>query len=142
MKRFLFAVIGLLSFCFADIHPGLKNAIDNGDVKTAENLVKKFGVKDVYCPANLSFENANRIYENAFSLNPLVMWQNCASDFIKNAENRVCGESVPLCKHYLEKLFQKGDVDKLDSVLAQILQSKLYVQKEKNCRFSYKLARY
>jgi len=131
MKQFLFAVIGLFSLSFADVHPGLKNAIDNGDVKTAENLVKKFGVKDVYCPANLSFENAMTIYENAFSTNPLIMWKNCASVFIKNAENNVCGESLPLCKHYLETLFQKGDVDKIDSVFAQIIQSKLYIQKEK-----------
>ena len=29
------------------------------------------------------------------------------------------------------KIFQKGDVDKIDSVFAQIIQSKLYIQKEK-----------
>ena len=58
MNKFLLALIGLISFSFADVHPGLKNAIDKGDVKTAETLVKKIGVKDIYCPKNLSVSDA------------------------------------------------------------------------------------
>ena len=130
MKRFLFAVIGLLSLSFADIHPGLKNAIDNGDIKTAENLVKKFGVKDVYCPANLSFENAMTIYENVFSTNPLIMWKNCNPSFIKKAEKNICKISVPLCKHYLRILLQNEEMESLDSAFEEILQSGIHLQKE------------
>lgn len=38
-----------LSFAVAgEIHPGLKNAIDNGDYKMAKNLIEKVGVNDIY----------------------------------------------------------------------------------------------
>ena len=51
-----------LSFAVAgELHPGLKNAIDNGDYKTAKNLVEKVGVTDVYCPGSLSVKDAEKV---------------------------------------------------------------------------------
>ena len=131
MKKVLLIVFGIMSFAVADIHPGLKNAIDRGDVKTAENLVKKFNIKDIYCPSNISFEQAFPIYEDNFSSNPSVMWEKCDPAFVKSAERNVCKQSVSLCKYYLGKLFQEGDADLLNSVFEDILQAKLHIQKER-----------
>lgn len=63
-----------LSFAVAgEIHPGLKNAIDNGDYKMAKNLVAKVGVKDIYCPASLSVKEAENIYSSILQKNPLAI---------------------------------------------------------------------
>lgn len=60
LSTFVFA----FSFAIAqDVHPGLKNAIDNGDYKMAKNLVEKVGVTDVYCPASLNIKDAEKIYK-------------------------------------------------------------------------------
>lgn len=45
-----------------EIHPGLKNAIDAGDIQQAKNLVEKVGVNDIYCPVSLSADDADKIY--------------------------------------------------------------------------------
>ena len=59
----LSVILMALSFAVAkEIHPGLKNAIDNGDYKMAKNLVEKVGVKDIYCPASLNVDDAEKIY--------------------------------------------------------------------------------
>ena len=59
----LLVVLVMSSFAVADeVHPGLKNAIDNGDYKMAKNLVEKVGVRDIYCPASLNVDDAERIY--------------------------------------------------------------------------------
>ena len=57
--------IVLMAFSFAvadEVHPGLKNAIDKGDYKTAKNLKEKMYVQSVYLPAKLSVEDAEYIY--------------------------------------------------------------------------------
>lgn len=124
-------VLFLVLTSFADIHPGLKNAIDRGDVKTAENLIKRFNVKDIYCPASLSYEDALVIYEDPFSSNPSSMWEKCDPIFIKSAEKKVCKTSVPLCKIYLSQILHDVDSELLDTVFEDILQSKLFIQNEK-----------
>lgn len=131
MKKVLLIVFGMMSFAVADIHPGLKNAIDKGDVKTAENLVKKFNINDIYCPASLSYEDGLKIYGSSFSNNPSKLWEICDPVSIKSAEKNVCKTSIPLCKYYLRNLLQDGAIDVLDSVFEDILQSKLYIQKTK-----------
>lgn len=61
----LFAIIfvfALVPDVFADVHPGLKNAIDKGDYKTAKNLKEKMNVRGDYFPASLSIKDAELIY--------------------------------------------------------------------------------
>ena len=131
IKNLCQLILFLVLTSFANIHPGLKNAIDRGDIKTAENLIKKFNVKDIYCPASLSYEDTLVIYEHPFSNNPSSMWEKCDSIFIKSAEKNVCKTSVPLCKLYLNQILHDVDSEILDTVFEDILQSKLFVQKEK-----------
>ena len=51
------------SFAVAgEVHTGLKNAIDAGNVSLAKNLIEKVGVTDIYCPAGLNVTDAEKIY--------------------------------------------------------------------------------
>ena len=117
--------ISLISISMADIHPGLKNAVDNGDVKSAKALVEKIGVKDIYCPSSLSLNDALKIYGNVFSEKPAAMWENCEGGFIENAEKDVCKVSEPLCKYYL----QNCDFDALKIGLMDVNKAKLNIKK-------------
>ena len=141
MNRLLIALLSLISFSIADVHSGLRNTIDKGDIKTAENLVKKVGVKDIYCPANLSYENALQIYGNVFAEFPEKMWEFCNSDFIKKAESSICKTNVPLCR----ELFKHKKFETWKTHLKQIKESKLHEQKEKNIivnPFAYEISQY
>lgn len=123
----LFLLLSLISLSIAEVHPGLKSAIDSGDIKTAETLVKKIGVKDIYCPANLAFENAMKLYGDSFSESPRKMWEICDSVFIENAKDKVCKTSVPLCK----QLLHRTSIYSWEPRLKEILESKLNSLKEK-----------
>lgn len=57
----IFAVVSV-QYVLADVHPGLKNAIDKGDYKTAQNLKQKMNVRGYYLPAALSIKDAEFIY--------------------------------------------------------------------------------
>ena len=57
----VFAFISV-PYVLAEVHPGLKNAIDKGDYKTAKNLIQKLNVRGGYLPATLSIEDAEFIY--------------------------------------------------------------------------------
>ena len=127
MNKFLLALIGLISFSFADVHPGLKNAIDKGDVKTAETLVKKIGVKDIYCPKNLSVSDAYKIYGEVFENAPEKIWKFCDSAFIANVSSNACKRSASLCKY----LLQQEKTENWTPYLKDVLQSKIYQKSEK-----------
>lgn len=115
------------TYTFCNVHPGLKEAIDEGNIKQAENLVNKIGVKDIYCPSSLSFNDAMKIYGKTFSTNPEEMWNKSPDKFIKNAEPEICKTSASLCK----KLLQNKDLSKWKKYLTDILESKINQQQEK-----------
>ena len=126
VKAFVLSVF-LVSISMAKIHPGLKNAVDNGNVKEAKILIEKIGVQDIYCPANLSFDDAYQLYGKVFEEDPSKMWENCDSLFLKNTYSVVCKKSVPLCKMLLHKI----SVFDWKPYLEDILNNSLYLRKEK-----------
>lgn len=127
MKKILWALSLMSAVTFADVHPALKSAIDKGDIKTAQNLVQKIGVQDVYCPAELSFEDAIKIYGDAFERNPSRIWKNCETDFIENMEKNACGKSVGLCKEILKR----HDESEWEPFIEQIVRNNLHHKKRK-----------
>jgi len=81
MKNSVWLLMALLtSICFADIHSGLKSAIDAGNIKQAKNLVEKMGVRDIYCPSSLKLSDAKKIYSKAFKEHPLFFWDHSYSN--------------------------------------------------------------
>lgn len=115
-----------MTFSIANVHPGLKKAIDNEDVKTAKNLIKKIGVKDIYCPANLSYDVALQLYGNVWLEEPSKMWEICDSAFVKKAELFMCKTHVQLCK----ELLKRKKFDTWEPFFKDIKASKLNEQKE------------
>ncbi|MCF0217139.1 MAG: hypothetical protein HUK21_11795 [Fibrobacteraceae bacterium] len=72
----LFAITSVFA-----VHPALQDAIDNKNYKQAENLVKNIGIKDVYCPSNLSPKDADKIYGNVFADSIGLLLDNCDTEF-------------------------------------------------------------
>jgi len=122
LKSFLAVLYMFVAYSMADVHPDLKDAIDDQNWKKAKALVENVGVKDVYCPSDLPVEYALSIYEISFAEDPAAMWENCDSEFIKKAEEKICKTSVSLCKHYV----RNNDFDVLKKGLEDVLESKLY----------------
>lgn len=87
MKKLTTICITLAALAFADIHPELKKAIDNGDIKKAQNL-RKMGVDGVYCPATLNPKNGETIY--GFQNSPDNLIFSCDTLFIENYINEFC----------------------------------------------------
>lgn len=69
MKKITLLLICAVAMAFAEVHQGLKDAIDKGDYKTAKNLVQKMNVPGMYLPANLSLKDAESIYGKDTFLN-------------------------------------------------------------------------
>lgn len=130
MNKFFIALIMMCTMAFAGIHPALKNAIDNGDIKTAQSLVQKIGVQDIYCPTELSFDDAMKIYGKSFENNSSKIWKYCESGFIENMEKKACEKSISLCKEIL----RKNDESEWIPFVKQIVKNKLN-QKKKKMKF-------
>jgi len=138
-----------LSFAVAgEIHPGLKNAIDNGDYKMAKNLIEKVGVKDIYCPVSLKVKDAEKIYAQLLAENPMAILNGSANsyvslgfagEYLKVSCNGKKDYNYQICEYLYEPLVK----DKLnpDSLLGQWLHDKegICLSKEtiKACNYFY-----
>lgn len=140
LRIFFFLCCILVAHLFASsVHQGLKAAIDAGDFKTAENLTKKIGVKDIYCPSTLKFTDAYRIFGSRFDSDPARLWSSCDSAFIENAKGSICKTSIPLCKF----LLNKEEISLWTPYLNDILESRLnqkYSEERLSTKESYQRA--
>lgn len=101
--RLFFLILLLkISFSWAEVHPALKNAIDNGQIKKAQNLIDNIGIKDIYCPATLSIKSAFLLYGKRFKENPELLFSNCDPSFITSMGKNFC------TKQYGESLCQEA----------------------------------
>ncbi len=151
--RLVVATLLASSFCLAGIHPGLKEAIDNNDIKKAESLVKKMGVTDVYCPATLSWADAKKIYGNFFIDNPQKMETLCDPAFVSAYDQVACTNKaeVSLCMEriraipvsewqpYLNRMQKnKLQVGTESFEAVEIVKEKMAPDEKKNCAGSVK----
>ncbi len=144
----------LVSSSVASIHPGLKAAIDNGEIKKAETLVKKMNIKDVYCPASLSWQQAKQIYGNYFKENPNEMYSICEPEFIASYDRVSCikKDEIQLCvdilkKHpiaewqpYLERIYKnklQNGVEEYEAV--EMVKERMAPSEKKGCLFGLTL---
>lgn len=123
MKYILFALVLFISTAMADVHVGLKRAIDNKDIKKASAIIQNLGVQDVYCPATLSVVNGKKLYGKRFSESPELLLTNCEEGFIQAYSATACSDksSVELCKRVLDG----KDVSEWFGLLKSIRKNKL-----------------
>ena len=112
----LSVILMALSFAVAEeIHSGLKNAIDKGDYKMAKNLVEKVGVEDIYCPASLNVDDAEKIYAARDTFQIGRCFSGCLkkhlidSSFFDRYMEKHCTSSAFVSKRICEKWFEYGD---------------------------------
>ena len=106
MKKWLLLFL-LTSLVFAEVdpnkvHPGFKNAIDNGDITTAVNL-RRNGIQDIYCPATLSTGDAVKLYRDELRNKPELIINNCSPEFIEKIAVKSCANpnNIKLCQAIL-----------------------------------------
>jgi len=142
---FLFAVMSM-----AAIHAGLQDAIDKNDIAKASAIIQNLGVKDIYCPANLSVANGKKLYGKRFSENPNLLYANCDESFIQAYTKDACADKINegLCKQVLSKtpienwlpylkLIRKNKLDKKPEEYQELVELK---GKRKRTREQCKLA--
>lgn len=112
------------SMAFADVHPGLKDAIDTKDYKKAFVLVNKMNVTSKYCPGTLPWTEAKKIYGNFFNENPSAMETVCDPEFVAAYDKNSCNakDEIPLCVYRMRKV----DVANWEPFLEKIQKNKLY----------------
>lgn len=135
-RNLISLMVILIAFSFAvagEIHPGLKNAIDNGDYKMAKNLVEKVGVEDLYCPASLNVDDAEEIYatrdtlqigrcfrcKNSTCWERYFIYEFCAaehfvdSSFFDRYVEKHCTSITPVSKKICADWIKNGDRNKV-----------------------------
>lgn len=106
-----------------NVHPGLKSAIDRGDIQTAVNL-RASGAPGIYCPAELSPGNAVKLYRNELRNDPKQIIDNCSPEFIEKISAKSCANpnNIKLCKSIL----MKTKVTKWQPMLDKIIENEVY----------------
>ena len=140
----VFAFISV-PYVLAEVHPGLKNAIDNGDYKMAKNLVEKVGVQDIYCPPSLKVADAEKIYAQTLAKNPMAILQGnhisfgFADEYLKVNCNGKKDYNYQICESLYDPIVRSRLNQ--DSLLGQWLHDKqgICLSKEtiKTCKFFY-----
>lgn len=130
MRRIFFLfLLATLSFGRTDVnnvHPGLKSAIDRGDIQTAVNL-RAAGAPGIYCPAELSPGDAVRLYRDELRNDPKQIIDNCSPEFTEKISAKSCTNpnNIKLCKSIL----MKTKVTKWQPMLDKIIENEVYKSK-------------
>ena len=92
------------SFVTAEVHKGLKDAIDNEDMKAAKAIVNNLKIMDIYCPASLTVKNGETLFGERFAKDPSLLYTNCEKEFIRSYLETACfkKDNFQLCKSALD----------------------------------------
>ena len=109
LRGVLTGVLALgVSTAFAQLE--LHDAIDNGDLATAQKMVKKGEVEEIYC-GKLSPEEAVKVYEKLFKAMPSESFANCQSQFAYGYGEKVCAnaKAMDACTEVISYLLLEGE---------------------------------
>jgi uncharacterized protein (TIGR02145 family) len=134
LRGLLTGVLALgVSSVFAQ--PELRDAIDNGDIATAQKIVKKGAAEEIYC-GKLSPEDAVKVYEKIFKAMPYESFSNCQSQFSYGYGEKVCtnAKAVDACTEVISYLLLEGEngnvkaTETLEKVAKAALKTKAYAK--------------
>lgn len=92
-NKYFIAAFTITLFCtYAFSQEELHNAIDSGDIETAQKMVKKGEVEEIYC-GKLNESDALKVYEKLFKSNPDESFAACPSQFTYSYGTKVCSNA-------------------------------------------------
>lgn len=140
MKNFWQSVslVGALTICLASstlAQDALRDAIDAGDIKAAQKMVKKGEVEEIYC-GKLSADDAVTVYGKIFKSMPDESFANCPSQFSYGYGTKVCAnrKAMDACTEVISYLLMEGEagnakaLEALENVVKVALKTKAYAK--------------
>ena len=129
-------ILGLATAGFSQTE--LREAIDEGDIATAQKIVKKGGIDQVYC-GKLSAEDAVKVYEKVFKAMPYESFSTCQSQFSYGYGEKVCAnaKAMDACTEVISYLLFEGEsgnakaTETLEKVAKVALKTKAYAKSVK-----------
>lgn len=130
---FICVVFSLASVSFAQ--PELRDAIDNGDVATAQKIVKRGEAEEIYC-GKLSPNDAVKVYEKIFKAAPEASLENCPEQFAYGYGPKVCAnaKAMDVCTEVAKLLLKDGTagninaIETLESVIKSVTKNKAFAK--------------
>ena len=106
----------------------LHEAIDAGDLATAQSLVKKGKYEDIYC-GKLTPNQAVEVYEKVFKKNPEESFANCPTQFSYGYGTQVCAnkKAFDACNEVVSLLLldaETGNTKAIDALESACVVSK------------------
>ena len=123
--------LSMTAFAQSELH----EAIDAGDVATAQKIVKKGAAEEIYC-GKLSAEDAVKVYEKIFKSMPYESFSNCQSQFSYGYGEKVCAnaKAMDACTEVIAYLLLEGEngnvkaTETLEKVAKAALKTKAYAK--------------
>ncbi len=113
----------------------LREAVDAGDVATAQKMVKNGEIEEIYC-GKLSANDAVKVYEKIFKAMPDESFAQCPSQFSYGYGPKVCSNAKTMnaCNEVVSYLLMEGTsgnigaLDALDKVVKAALKTKAFAK--------------
>lgn len=126
-------IFSLVSVSFAQQE--LHDAVDNGDVATAQKIVKKGAAEEIYC-GKLNPNDAVKVYEKIFKAMPNESFENCPTQFAYGYGAKVCAnaKAMDACSEVTKLLLKDGEagnvnaIETLDGVMKAIIKNKAFAK--------------
>lgn len=126
-------VFSLASVSFAQ--QDLRDAVDNGDIATAQKIVKKGAAEEIYC-GKMNPNDAVKVYEKIFKAMPNESFENCPTQFAYGYGAKVCAnaKAMDACTEVTKLLLKDGTagnvnaIETLDGVLKAIVKNKSFAK--------------
>lgn len=133
----VFLIAGLVSMLSvsAFAQQELRDAVDAGDVATAQKIVKKGAAEEIYC-GGLSANDAVKVYEKIFKAMPAESFESCPNQFAYGYGAKVCsnGKEMETCLKVSNKLIadatagNSNAIDALGAVTKAALKTKAFAK--------------
>ncbi len=137
MKKFfsVASAFALVLSTGAFAQDALREAVDNGDVATAQKIVKKGEAEEIYC-GKLSANDAVKVYEKIFKAAPEASFENCPAQFANGYGAKVCSnaKAMEICTEVTKLLLKDatagntGAIESLESVIKAIVKNKAFAK--------------
>ena len=135
-KKFLTIASVVFSLATASFaQQELRDAVDAGDIATAQKIVKKGAAEEIYC-GKLAPNDAVKVYEKIFKAMPNESFENCPEQFAYGYGAKVCSnaKAMDLCNEVSKVLLKDASagnpaaIESLESVIKAVVKNKAFAK--------------